>query len=107
MTEEAKARVVSVACTQPKDHGLAAELRSISVLTGFVSNRAEAAGYPRLAQAGNSTLWRILNDYQIKPHQIRDDLERRDPEFDRKRREGMTASLQALLDHPACREVFV
>jgi transposase len=87
ITDEAKAWVVSIACTKPKDHGLAAELWSISALAAFVSERAEAAGYPRLAQAGKSTVWRILNEHQIKPHKIRYYLERRDPEFDRKMQE--------------------
>ena len=84
ITDEAKAWVVSIACTKPKDHGLAAELWSISALAAFVSERAEVAGYPRLAQAGKSTVWRILNEHQIKPHKIRYYLERRDPDFDRK-----------------------
>ena len=61
ITDEAKAWVVSIACTKPKDHGLAAELWSISALARFVCEGAEAAGHPRLAQAGKSTVWRILN----------------------------------------------
>lgn len=84
ITDEAKAWVVSIACTKPKDHGLAAELWSISALARFVSERAQAAGHPRLTQAGKSTVWRILNEHDIKPHKIRYYLERRDPEFDRK-----------------------
>ena len=84
ITDEAKAWVVSIACTKPKGHDLAAELWSISALARFVSERAEAAGHPRLANAGKSTIWRILNEHDIKPHKIRYYLERRDPEFDRK-----------------------
>ena len=87
ITDAAKAWVVSVACTKPKDHGLAAELWSHSALARFVGERAEAAGHPRLAQAGKSTVWRILTEHDIKPHQIRYYLERRDPEFDRKMQE--------------------
>ena len=56
--EEAKAWVVSLACTKPKDHGRAAEVWSISALAEFVSSHAEEAGHPRLAQAGKSTVWR-------------------------------------------------
>ncbi len=56
ITNEAKAWVVSIACTKPKDHGLAAELWSISALARFVSERAAAAGHPRLAPAGKSTV---------------------------------------------------
>jgi len=87
ITDEAKAWVVSLACTKPKDHGLAAELWSISALAKFVSEAAQSAGFPRLANAGKSTVWRILDDHDIKPHKIRYYLEKRDPEFDRKMQE--------------------
>jgi transposase len=87
ITDAAKAWVVSLACTKPKDHGLAAELWSISALAKFVCEAAEAAGFARLANAGKSTVWRILDDNDIKPHKIRYYLEKRDPEFDRKMQE--------------------
>jgi transposase len=87
ITDEAKAWVVGIACTKPKDHGLAAELWTISALARFVSEGAQAAGFSRLANAGKSTVWRILNDNEIKPHKIRYYLEKRDPEFDRKMQE--------------------
>jgi transposase len=87
ISDEAKAWVVSIACTKPKDHGLAAELWSISALAKFVSERAEDAGFARLANAGKSTVWRILDDNDIKPHKIRYYLEKRDPDFDRKMQE--------------------
>jgi transposase len=87
ITDEAKAWVVGLACTKPKDHGLAAELWSISALAKFVSERAETSGFTRLANAGKSTVWRILDDIDIKPHKIRYYLEKRDPEFDRKMQE--------------------
>lgn len=87
ITDAAKAWVVSIACTKPKDHGLAAELWSISALARFVSSGAEAAGFARLCKAGKSTIWRILNEHEIKPHKIRYYLEKRDPQFDRKMQE--------------------
>ena len=87
ISDEAKAWVVSTACTKPKDHGLASELWSISALARFVGENAQAAGFPRLASPGKSTVWRILNDNDIKPHKIRYYLEKRDPEFDRKMQE--------------------
>ena len=87
ITDEAKAWVVSVACTKPKDHGLAAELWTISALARFISEGAQAAGFDRLANAGKSTVWRILDDSDIKPHKIRYYLEKRDPDFDRKMQE--------------------
>jgi transposase len=87
ITDAAKAWVVSVACTKPKDHGLAAELWTTSALASFASKGARAAGFDRLANAGKSTVWRILNENDIKPHKIRYYLEKRDPEFDRKMQE--------------------
>ena len=87
ITDEAKAWVVSIACTKPKDHGLAAELWTISALARFVGTGAQAAGFPRLANAGKSTVWRILDENKIKPHKISYYLEKRDPDFDRKMQE--------------------
>ncbi len=87
ISDAAKAWVVRTACSKPREHGLAAELWSISALARFVSEHAQAAGYPRLAHAGKSTVWRILDDHDSKPHKIRYYLERRDPDFDRKMHE--------------------
>ena len=87
ISDEARAWVVSIACTKPAEHGLAAELWSISGLARFVAEHAEAAGFPRLAHAGKSTVWRILDEVDIKPRKIAYYLERRDPDFDRKMHE--------------------
>jgi len=87
ISDEARAWVVSIACTKPKDQGLAAELWTISALAQFVSEQAKSAGFPRLAHAGKSTVWRILDENEIKPHKIRYYLEQRDPDFDRKMQE--------------------
>jgi transposase len=87
ITDDAKAWVVSVACTKPKDLGLAAELWSISALARYVSEQAQPSGFPRLAGAGKSTVWRILDQNQLKPHKITYYLEKRDPDFDRKMHE--------------------
>jgi transposase len=87
ITDEAKAWVTSLACTKPKDHGLAAELWTLSALAKFVCEHAEAAGFDRLAKAGKTTVWRILDGNDIKPHKIRYYLEKRDPDFDRKMQE--------------------
>jgi transposase len=87
ITDEAKAWVVAIACTKPKDHGLAAELWTISGLAKFVCEHAHNAGFSRLAKAGKTTVWRILDEGDIKPHKIRYYLEKRDPDFDRKMHE--------------------
>jgi transposase len=85
--DEARAWVVSLACTKPREHGLASELWTIAGLARFVADHAEDAGFPRLAHAGKSTVWRILDEVDIKPHRISYYLERRDPDFDRKMHE--------------------
>lgn len=87
ISEEAKSWVVSLACAKPKDLGLAAELWSISALARYVCEHAEQAGFARLSGAGKSTIWRILDENQLKPHKIRYYLEKRDPDFDRKMHE--------------------
>ena len=66
---------------------LAAELWTLSALVRQVRKCAVDAGFPRLAEVGKTTVWRILNEQNIKPHRARYYLEKRDPEFDRKMRE--------------------
>jgi hypothetical protein len=85
--DDAKSWVVGLACTKPKDHGLAAELWTLSQLAKFINEQGEAAGFSRLAKANKTTVWRILDEHEIKPHRIRYYLERRDPDFDSKMRE--------------------
>ena len=72
--------------SKPKDHGLAAELRTLSQLAKFIGEEAEKAGFPRMAKANKTPVWRILDEHEIKPHRIRYYLERRDPDFDSKMR---------------------
>lgn len=87
ISNEAKAWVTSLACSKPKDHGLAAELWTLSALAKFVCEHARAAGFGRLANSNKNTMWRILDENDIKPHKIRYYLEKRDPDFDRKMQE--------------------
>lgn len=84
ISEAAKAWVIDLACRKPKDLGLAAELWTLSALAEYVAGRAEAAGFPRLAKAGKTTVWRILDAHELKPHRVRYYLERRDAQFERK-----------------------
>jgi transposase len=104
ITPQAKAWVVSLACTKPKDHGLAAELWTLSELAKFVSRRAPESGFPRLRDTNKTTVWRMLNERDIKPHRIRYYLERRDTEFERKMHEVLmvyrAVSLHADLPTP-------
>ncbi|WP_211709223.1 helix-turn-helix domain-containing protein, partial [Paraburkholderia aspalathi] len=87
ISEAAKAWVIDLACRKPKDLGLAAELWTLSALAGYVAAHATAAGFERLARAGKSTVWRILDAHELKPHRVRYYLERRDAQFERKMEE--------------------
>jgi transposase len=98
ITEEAKAWVVNLACAKPKDLGLAAELWSLSALAAYVREHAEAAGFARLAGAGKSTIWRILNEHELKPHKITYYLEKRDPAFEEKMREVLIVYREVALE---------
>ena len=84
ITEEAKAWVVNLACTKPKDHGYAAELWSQSQLAMHTRKHAPPAGYDCLKEASKATIHRILKAQPLQPHKVKYYLERRDPDFDRK-----------------------
>jgi len=84
ITEEAKAWVVNLACTKPKDHGYAAELWSQSQLAMHTRKHAPDAGHGCLGQASKATINRILKAQPLQPHKVKYYLERRDPEFERK-----------------------
>ena len=97
--DDAKSWVVGLACTKPKDHGLAAELWTLSQLAKFIGEQCETAGFPRLAKANKTTVWRILDEHEIKPHRIRYYLERRDPDFDSKMREVLMVYQEVFLQN--------
>jgi transposase len=84
ISDEAKAWVIALACRKPKDLGLAAELWTLSELARHVAAHAAQAGFPRLAHAGKTTVWRILASHELKPHRVRYYLERRDARFELK-----------------------
>jgi transposase len=87
ITENARAWVVNLACTKPKDHDLAAELWTYSELAKYTRKHAVADGHDCLAKASKATIWRILDANPIHPHKIKYYLERRDPEFEQKMQE--------------------
>ena len=70
ITDAAKAWVVSVACTKPKDHGLAAELWTISALARSVCDGAQAAARASL-QRWEELRVGIVAEGEIAPHVIR------------------------------------
>ena len=87
ITEEAKAWVVNLACTKPKDHGYAAEIWTLSHLAKHTRKQAPTAGHECLKRAVKATIYRILKSQPLKPHKIRYYLEQRDEEFDKKMQE--------------------
>jgi transposase len=85
--DAAKAWVVNLACTKPKDHDLAAELWTYNELAKYTRKHAPADGHPSLSKAVKATIWRILSANEIRPHKIQYYLERRDPDFAEKMQE--------------------
>jgi transposase len=98
ITPEACGWVVSLACAKPKDLGQAAELWTISALVSYVRTHAENASHPSLARVSRSTVWRILNEHEIKPHRIRYYLERRDEQFEEKMHEVLMVYREIAMD---------
>jgi len=60
LTEEAKAWVVHLACSKPKDFGYAAELWTRQALAQHVRREAVAAGHSSLVRASKATVHWIL-----------------------------------------------
>ncbi len=87
LTEEAKAWVVHLACSKPKDFGYAAEVWSRHALAQHVRHHANAQGHACLAQAAKATVQRILAAQPLHPHKVTYYLQRRDPEFESKMRD--------------------
>lgn len=87
ITPEAKAWVVHVACSKPKELGYAAEVWARSALAKHVRKHAVEAGHPALSRAGKATIQRILAEQPLHPERVKYYLERCDPDFEAKMRE--------------------
>jgi len=68
--------------SKSKALGYAEELRTFSLLQSHVRKRCTEAGHPSLIQLSPSRLHRFLTQGETRPHKIRYDVERRDPEFE-------------------------
>jgi transposase len=101
ITEAAKAWVLNLACTKPKDHGLAAELWTLSALAGYTREHASAQGHGSLARAGKASIWRILHAGEIKPQKVQYYLEQRDAQFEEKMREVLMVYQEVGLQNAA------
>ena len=84
ISAEAKAWLVSIACTKPKDLGYAAETWTTRELARYVRRDCLKSGHPSLSHLSRGTVSKILTRSEVKPHKIQYYLERRDPEFDLK-----------------------
>ena len=101
ITDDAKAWVVHLACSKPKDLDYAAELWTRSSLAQHVSKHAVASGFPALANAGKATVQRILKGQMLQPHKVRYYLERRDPGFEQKMRQVLMVYQDVALQNEA------
>lgn len=87
ITEEAKAWVIHIACTKPKDFGFAAEMWTQSALAKYAQKAGPLEGHHCLSRANKATIHRILKSNSLKPHKIRYYLEKKDPLFKEKMNE--------------------
>lgn len=79
--DDAKAWVVHVACSKPKELGYAAEVWSRFALAQHIREHAVEAGFPALSRAAKATVHRILAEQPLHPEKVKYYLERRDPNF--------------------------
>ena len=101
ITDDAKAWVVHLACSKPKDLGYAAELWTRSALARHVRKHAIQAGYPALVKAAKATVQRILDAQTLRPHKVTYYLERRDPNFLSKMKDVLLVYQEVALQNEA------
>ena len=80
--DDAKAWVVYIACSKPKELGYAAEVWSRQALAKHIREHAVEAGFPALSRAAKATVHRILAEQPLHPEKVKYYLERRDPHFE-------------------------
>jgi transposase len=97
--DDAKAWVVHLACSKPKDLGYAAETWSRQALASHVRKYAAEAGYPALSKAVKATVHRILAEQPLHPEKVRYYLDRRDPDFDAKMRDVLLVYQEVALQN--------
>src|SRR5437870_1795638 len=103
ITEEARAWVVHLACSKPKELGYAAELWTRSLLARHVRREAAQAGHPSLSRAAKATVQRILAEPSLHPERVRYYLQRRDPAFAVRMRDVLLVYQEVALQNEAPR----
>ena len=84
ITAEARAWLISMACSKAKDHGYAQEFWTTQLLANHAHQHCVAAGHPSLANISKGTVSKILRANDLRPHKTAYYLERRDPDIDAK-----------------------
>ena len=103
ITEEARAWVIHLACSKPKELGYAAELWTRSLLARHVRHEATQAGHPSLNRAAKATVQRILAEQPLHPERVRYYLEKRDPAFEARMRDVLLVYQEVALQNEARR----
>lgn len=103
ITEEARAWVIHLACSKPKELGYAAELWTRSLLAQHVRREAMSAGHPSLSRAAKATVQRILAEQPLHPERVRYYLEKRDPAFAVRMRDVLLVYQEVALQNEAQR----
>lgn len=103
ITEEARAWVIHLACSKPKELGYAAELWTRSLLARHVRREAVQAGHPSLSRAAKATVQRILAEQPLHPERVRYYLEKRDPAFEVRMRDVLLVYQEVALQNQAQR----
>jgi transposase len=103
ITEEARAWVIHLACSKPKELGYAAELWTRSLLAQHVRREAMSAGHPSLSRAAKATVQRILAEQPLHPERVRYYLEKRDPAFEVRMRDVLLVYQEVALQNEAQR----
>lgn len=101
ITEQARAWVVHLACSKPKEFGYAAELWTRSLLAQQVRREALRAGHPSLSRAAKATVQRILAEQPLHPERVRYYLEKRDPDFAVRMRDVLLVYQEVALQNQA------
>lgn len=101
ITEQARAWVVHLACSKPKELGYAAELWTRSLLAQHVRREALRAGHPSLSRAAKATVQRILAEQPLHPERVRYYLEKRDPDFELRMRDVLLVYQEVALQNQA------
>lgn len=84
ITDEEKAWITSIACTKPKELGMAQELWTYRTLQKYIHDNCVPAGYSSLGGISHSAIRSILESNALKPNKITYYLEKKDPEFESK-----------------------